>query len=226
MWACCRYTQERFQRTHGNVLNAHTGEEEEEEGEEGGGGSSSVLLTKMAHVEASLSPERFTKRNLWILPISSLRISREQHVPDSSNHSLFLIKLFNSSSPEGKSRAVCYLQTHTQPQHTATQHHTNTYNTETERQRKKTEKERERNMKEKRQHNTTQDCRQLATLRESWFLLSLVRACFEFLTTSTFRALHGNRTVSTPFETIVKRKEDTETEKTRRPHVHPNPGLP
>ena len=25
MWACCRYTRERFERTHGDVLNAHTG---------------------------------------------------------------------------------------------------------------------------------------------------------------------------------------------------------
>ena len=24
MWACCRYTRERFERTHGDVLNAHT----------------------------------------------------------------------------------------------------------------------------------------------------------------------------------------------------------
>ena len=31
----------------------------------------------------------------------SLRIDREPRVPDSSNHSLYLIKLFNSSSPDG-----------------------------------------------------------------------------------------------------------------------------
>ena len=31
----------------------------------------------------------------------SLREGRQQHVPDSSNHSLYLMKLFNSSSPEG-----------------------------------------------------------------------------------------------------------------------------
>ena len=30
-----------------------------------------------------------------------LRIGRGQRVPDSSNHSLYLIKLFNSSYPEG-----------------------------------------------------------------------------------------------------------------------------
>ena len=78
-----------------------------------------------------------------------------------------------------------------------------------------------------RQDKTRQDCRQLGTFRESWFLLSFVRACFEFLTTLTFRALHRNRTVSTPFEIIVKKKkQDTKTAKTRRPHVHPHPDLP
>ena len=25
MWACCRYTRERFERIHGDVLDAHTG---------------------------------------------------------------------------------------------------------------------------------------------------------------------------------------------------------
>ena len=45
--------------------------------------------------------QRFTKSNHWILQISSLRKGREQNVSDSSNHSLHLMKLFNSSSPEG-----------------------------------------------------------------------------------------------------------------------------
>ena len=44
-------------------------------------------------------PQRFTKRNERILPILSLRIGRTRHVPDSSNHSLCLMKLLNSSSP-------------------------------------------------------------------------------------------------------------------------------
>ena len=43
--------------------------------------------------------QRFTKETLESLHISSLRIGRTRHVPDSSNHSLYLIKLFNSSSP-------------------------------------------------------------------------------------------------------------------------------
>ena len=45
--------------------------------------------------------QRFTKSSLWILPILSLRIGRTRNVPDSSNHSLFLIKML-SSNPEGK----------------------------------------------------------------------------------------------------------------------------
>ena len=36
----------------------------------------------------------------WILHTFSLRIDRKQHVPESSNHSHHLIKLFNSCSPE------------------------------------------------------------------------------------------------------------------------------
>ena len=45
--------------------------------------------------------QRFTKRNPWILPIFSVRTSRTRHVPDSFNHSPCLIKLSNSSYPEG-----------------------------------------------------------------------------------------------------------------------------
>ena len=36
-------------------------------------------------------------RTPWILPIQGLRTGREQHVPDSSNHSLYLTKLVGSS---------------------------------------------------------------------------------------------------------------------------------
>ena len=38
-----------------------------------------------------LAPE-VHQRNPWILSIFSLRIDREQHVPDSSNHSIYLMK--------------------------------------------------------------------------------------------------------------------------------------
>ena len=72
---------------------------------------------KTAHVELSRASERFTDRNPWILPISSLRIDREQHVPDSSNHSLYLLKLFSFSCPEGTLRGE------RQTQHPPTHHH-------------------------------------------------------------------------------------------------------
>ena len=45
--------------------------------------------------------QRFTKETFGSFPFSSLRIGREQHVPDSPNHSLCLIKLFNFSNLDG-----------------------------------------------------------------------------------------------------------------------------
>ena len=44
-------------------------------------------------------PQRFTKKP-WILLVFSLRKDREQHVPDSSDHWLYLIQLFNSNNLE------------------------------------------------------------------------------------------------------------------------------
>ena len=46
-------------------------------------------------------PSEVHLRNQWIFTIFSLRIGREQHVTDSSKHSLCLIKLFSFSNPEG-----------------------------------------------------------------------------------------------------------------------------
>ena len=48
--------------------------------------------------------QRFTKETLDSLPIQGLRIGRTRHVPDSSNHPLYLIKLFSFSYPDG---SVC-----------------------------------------------------------------------------------------------------------------------
>ena len=45
--------------------------------------------------------QRFTKETLESLPILSLTIGRTRNVPDSTNHSLYLIKML-SSNPEGK----------------------------------------------------------------------------------------------------------------------------
>ena len=84
MCAWCQYTRARFECTHGGVfLNPPAW------------GRRQFCLPRKAHVEFSL------ERNRWILHIFSSRIDREQHDPDSSNHSLYLIKLFSFRSLEG-----------------------------------------------------------------------------------------------------------------------------
>ena len=113
---------------HGDVLTGHT---------KGRAVSSPVLLTKFAHVGSSRASE-VHQRNQWILPIFSLRTGREQPVSESSNHSLYLTKLFRFSNPEGHC-GECATSTPTTHTHThnhntqqhSTPHHTNTYNTET-----------------------------------------------------------------------------------------------
>ena len=61
--------------------------------------ASSVLLTKICPRKVIAWSQRFTKRSTG----SYSRIGREQHVPDCSNHSLYLIKLFSFSNLEGSS---------------------------------------------------------------------------------------------------------------------------
>ena len=51
--------------------------------------------------------QRFTKETFGSFPFSSLRMDREQHVPNSSNHSLYLIRLFSFSRPEGNKLLDC-----------------------------------------------------------------------------------------------------------------------
>ena len=81
------YTRRFLRRTHGG-----------EEGKEGEGRGVTVSSAdhETAHVELSRALERFTERNPWFLPIQGLRTSREQHVLESSNHSLYLTKLLSS----------------------------------------------------------------------------------------------------------------------------------
>ena len=101
----CGTTCGRGAGTHGDVLNLHTevfgtdtrgrGREREER-KERGGGHRQFCLPRKAHEELSRASERFTERNPWFLPIQGLRTGREQHVPESSNHSLYLMKLLSS----------------------------------------------------------------------------------------------------------------------------------
>ena len=93
MCARCRHSRGRFDRTQGYVLSGHG------EGRE----SSSVLLTKVCPHRVITCFRGSPKETLGSNPFSSLRIGREQHVPDSSNHSLCLMKLFSFSYPEGNS---------------------------------------------------------------------------------------------------------------------------
>ena len=103
MCACCRHTRGRFERTHGGQRGVIVS-------------SAYQNLPKLGHQKA---PE-VHQRNPWILPISSLRIGREQHVAESSNHSLCLEKLFSFSNPEGHWESPLSLPPPQQPQQPAT----------------------------------------------------------------------------------------------------------
>ena len=85
------YTRRRFEWTHGDVL----------DGGEGRGGHRQFRSPKFAHVGLSRAPE-IQQRNPWILRIFSLRTSRKRHIPDSSNHTLYLMRLLGSNYLEGK----------------------------------------------------------------------------------------------------------------------------
>ena len=124
--AWCRYTRRRFECTRVGVLNVHTvrgvGVWEVKRGQRDTHTntntqcttnthantqhrirkvSSPVLLTKIWPRRVTTWPQRFKKRNPWILHVFCLTIDREQHVPDSSNHSLYLTKLLSFSNLEG-----------------------------------------------------------------------------------------------------------------------------
>ena len=79
--------------THGDVLNVHT----ESVFESTHGGHRQFCLQRTAHAWLSLGPTGSPKVTTGCCPCSSLRKDREQHVPDSSNHSLCLIKLLSNS---------------------------------------------------------------------------------------------------------------------------------
>ena len=69
------------------------------EGVEGGRGEWVTVSSahhETFHVKFSRALERFTERNPWFLPSQGLRTGREQHVPEFSNHSLYLMKLLSS----------------------------------------------------------------------------------------------------------------------------------
>ena len=112
MCAWFRYTRGRFESTHEGFLDGHTGERRGEEGE-GREGHRQFCSPKFAH-KLSRASERFTERNPWFLPIQGLRTGQEQHVPESSNHSLYLMKLLRDTA-EGISTHNTHKRTNTYP---------------------------------------------------------------------------------------------------------------
>ena len=110
MCAWCQYLRGRFERAHGDVLDGHTTPPQHHDNtqppttpqphRQHRPHTTQHSSPKFAHVGLSRASE-VHHRNPWILHILSLKIDREQHDADSSNRSLYLIKLFNSSSPEG-----------------------------------------------------------------------------------------------------------------------------
>ena len=96
--ALCRYIRGRFQCTHGGLWESTYGGGR-------GGGHRLFRLPGMTHVRRVITcPRGSPEVTTGFYPCFNLRISREQHVPDSSNHSLHLMKLLSSSYPEGKLR--------------------------------------------------------------------------------------------------------------------------
>ena len=105
-------------------MDGHTGERGRRERGEGVTVSSAYQEkpTKSSHLA-----HKFTERNPWILPIRSLRIDREQLVPESSNHSFYLMNLFIFSNLEESAHTTntntnTKTQTPTQQTQTPTQH--------------------------------------------------------------------------------------------------------
>ena len=192
-------------------------------GEERGSSSASCfssveseLLTFLEHLNRMLRSSLIANF-LFIMNMAHVRLSRASEVHLKKTLGSFPLFKF-----ESRSRTTCsrFLRSSALPdkavqlltQHSTTQHNTTQHNTEHMSKRKKKE-------------NCGQSRR--GYLQEIHGHPCRSPARVEFLNTPTFRALHGNRIVSTPFETIVKKKEqDTETMKTRRPHAQPHPDLP
>ena len=88
-----------------------------------------------------------------------MRTGREQHVPDSSNHSLYLIKLFSFSNIEGNF-GECATSTHTTHnahRHRNTAHHTTPTHTTSHGDRETEKEDRERERREDERQETRQD---------------------------------------------------------------------
>ena len=93
MFAWCRYTRGRIERTHGDVLNLHTGGAGEK-----GGVHRQFCLPKLAHVWLSRASE-VQQRKFWIF--SSFKFENRSRTTCPPNFAVHLIKLFSFSNLEG-----------------------------------------------------------------------------------------------------------------------------
>ena len=105
----CVSTCGRGAGTHGDVLNLHTEVFWTDTRGRGGrgrrGGRGEGVTVSSAYQEkptksSHLAPQVHRRKPLD-LTIQGLRKDSEQHVPESSNHSLYMMKLLSSSYPEG-----------------------------------------------------------------------------------------------------------------------------
>ena len=192
-----------FERTHGSVLNLHTGVGGEGRGEgEEGRGSSPVLLTKqgprgvftfprevhqkqpldLTHMTFESKSRTTCHRFLqsFAIPDKSVPLQLERNVANdlhvniaSSHHGNVIFRVLT---------LMLSLKPHTTAtQHTTPQQHHNTYN----------DRQRQRDRDRERQDNATQDKRRLQTVGNLKRVMVTNHTClFEILTTLTFRALH------------------------------------
>ena len=96
----CVSTCARGAGTHGDFLNVHTGTVGMDTRRDGRG-SSPVLLSRICQRMVVTCFRGSPKIFFGSFPFSSLRKDRKQHVPDFSNHSLYLIRLFSFSNLDG-----------------------------------------------------------------------------------------------------------------------------
>ena len=131
-----------------------------------------------------------------------MRTGREQHVPDSSNHSLYLTKLFKPP-PHTQDNTRHTPHTPHTTQHTATQTHATQHQ-------HIQHGDRERRQRQEKGRRKRRDKTRLQTVgyhfESHGFSCRSPALVLNFSPLSTFRALHGDHIVSTPFQTIVEEK--------------------
>ena len=109
----CGNTCARGAGTHGDVLNLHT--EVFWTDTRRAGGHRQCCLPKFAHVWSSRASEVHHKKPMDLTHFQFENRSREQHVADSSKHSLCLMKLLRDTAHAQHTPTHTYAPTHTHP---------------------------------------------------------------------------------------------------------------